>query len=412
MAQQLGIRLLRRSRTQHGLTKHLPNLSCLFGSLPVALFTALAIMHSSAALSQTTLDANYLADNASEMGSTLDTNDSTNTTSPFTVNPSSAAANAVIELNQRIIGGSRAVSGEWPSVVALVRARGSFSLAERQFCGGTIIASRWVATAAHCLFDTFHTQIDPSSFRVVAGITNLRTDVPDEETVVVNMIIHPDYVPSNVTSPNDIALLELATELPASIPLLGADPAGLTGADAHVVGWGATDFSNPKNPVYPDDLQEATVPIVSNSVCNAPQSYNGLVTSTQLCAGFQAGQVDACTGDSGGPLFAEVAGLRVLIGIVSFGRGCAEPNFFGIYTSIAHFSEWIQEFVEVADIQTRGLPLLTIDSGKVPGMGLGSGSSADPDERPDDDGSFGGLGGVGFGIVALLLCVAGVRRRR
>lgn len=270
---------------------------------------------------------------------------------PLAVEPS---VNAIINdgpsISSRVLGGADSEPGEWPSVVALVRAN-RFPLENRLFCGGTIVADRWIMTAAHCLFDAFGNQLQPSSIRVAAGITDLRNDMPDEEFVVTNIIIHPDYVHAiDRIIPSDIALLELANNvaLPA-VELFTRDTERYTGTLGFIAGWGATQFNGPNNSIFPSKLQDATVPLVSNAVCNDPQSYDGAVSDNQLCAGFEEGGVDTCTGDSGGPLFIIQNGQQIQVGITGFGNGCALPLFYGIYTNISHFIPWLSNYIQVPD---------------------------------------------------------------
>ena len=127
-------------------------------------------------------------------------------------NGSSFDINAIVdEFTPRIIGGRPAAIEQWPSVVALVRP-GNFSAIDRQFCGGTVVASRWVMTAAHCVHNAFNNLITNTSVRIIEGVSDLRNDPIGEEHVVVNIIVHPLYDDTVDASYNDIALLELATE--------------------------------------------------------------------------------------------------------------------------------------------------------------------------------------------------------
>jgi len=247
----------------------------------------------------------------------------------------------------RVLGGDNAQEGEWPSIVALVRF-GNRSLSDRIFCGGTVVAKRWVMTAAHCLHTTAGQIERPSSMRVVAGITDLRDDNFVEEVIVTNIFIHPEYDNDINLPPNDVALLELATDVDAPVATLFTGDASLyTESLGYIVGWGATEFVDDVGTNLPSRLQDATVPLISEATCNLPESYGGIVTSKQICAGYVEGGIDTCSGDSGGPLFIIENGQIVQIGITSFGDGCGLPGKFGIYTDVAQSIPWLGNYISV-----------------------------------------------------------------
>lgn len=247
----------------------------------------------------------------------------------------------------RIIGGQDAAADSWPSLVALVSA-GSDSVKNRFFCGATVVAERWVMTAAHCVFDLFGQAVEPSSLRVIAGIRNLENDRPEREVVVTNIIVHPEYNNTLALPPFDVALLELGSAINAPVvSLFAADTADYYGVTSYIAGWGATQFVNESLATYPSQLQNAAVPLVPLDRCNSSVSYQGLVTHRQVCAGFIDGGVDACAGDSGGPLFIIEDGAIVQLGVTSFGNGCALANFYGIYTSVTHMLPWLGNYIEV-----------------------------------------------------------------
>ena len=323
----------------------------------------------------------------------------------------------------RVIGGGVSVPGQWPSMVALVRA-GASSPADRQFCGGTVIAPRWVMTAAHCLFDAFGRPVEPSGIRALAGIGDLRAERA-RESVVTNLFVHPTYDHAAQDAYDDIALLELANELDVEpVRLFAGDSEALGRAPGVVVGWGATEFTTPRRATYPDALHHAVVPLVPRDVCNAPESYAGYVGGGQLCAGFVDGGIDTCVGDSGGPLFVDTGERVEQVGVVSYGRGCAEPLFYGIYTNVAVYRGWIAEYVALTD---PGVPTDDRPRGPVTGVAPvpvgapfpapGDGSPfADPVEPvasatlpDDDDGLFGAASGLPW--LLALVGVFGLRRR-
>jgi len=96
------------------------------------------------------------------------------------------------------------------------------------------------------------------------------------------------------------------------------------------------------------ELQEVDVPIVSNATCNT--SYGGEITANMICAGYAQGGKDACYGDSGGPLFVpdETGTGWVQVGVVSWGEGCALPNYYGVYARVSRYQSWIESYVGTA----------------------------------------------------------------
>ncbi len=291
----------------------------------------------------------------------------------------------------RIIGGESADEGEWPSTVALVRINDQ-SLFQRQFCAATLINSRWAVTAGHCLFDGFGTQLDPASLRIALGFTDLANESQASEFVVANLFVHPDYDNSDPSAPHDIALIELAT--PTDQPFMrifDGDAREIAGEQSVVVGWGATNFNNPNRPLFPSELNEVFLPIVSTAICNAPISYNGLIGEGQICAGFPQGGRDSCLGDSGGPLMALQGGEYRQIGVVSFGRGCAEPNFYGVYSRVSFYKQWISDIAGITDFENP-------DSSNGIGSDIVTASASKPDS--------GGSGSMGAFLPFIMLIMA------
>jgi len=244
-------------------------------------------------------------------------------------------AMADTSIASRIIGGSEASTGEFPFQVAIAEDHGStYSV----FCGGTILSSTWILTAAHCMAD-YTTADSVALLRVISG-TNDITDLTNY-TSVSQVIVHADYG-VGATYNNDIALIELASPITsAPIDYLSTTTTTFytTGTTATVSGWGDTDAGSAD--VYPTFLMKVDLPVVSDATCAT--SYGSSLTSNMICAGLQAGGVDSCQGDSGGPLFVDNGnGTESLIGIVSFGNGCAQPDYYGVYTKVANYTSWIE----------------------------------------------------------------------
>lgn len=210
-----------------------------------------------------------------------------------------------------------------PYQVAIVEAGGAAPFAV--FCGGTIRDATHVITAAHCVADS-----NAADLAVVAGLTDRGTAAGAEVRAVAAISSHPAY--SEATNGADVAILTLDAPLSAGTPI-DVTPAGVdwTGATATISGWGLLGEGG----ISPLELQRGRVRILPDTACAGygPEFLAGVM----LCAGGIAptgGVVDSCQGDSGGPLAAESAGTP-LVGVVSFGRDCADPRFPGVYTRLA-----------------------------------------------------------------------------
>ena len=234
--------------------------------------------------------------------------------------------------SQAIVGGSDASPGEWPAVAAV--SYGLFS------CTGTLIAPNVVLTAGHCSSVTGAAVGTPATWP--AALIDVRiggTKYGEGERVPVSSVVaHPNY---NLSAGYDISLLRLSrnsTKTPVKVA--GAADTGLWGAGTMewIVGWGVTEEGGDS----PDVLQEAQVPVTTDSYCG--KAYSDFDARTMLCAGFPEGGVDTCQGDSGGPMFGgSGTGMRV-VGATSFGEGCARAGKPGVYARVGDSTlrEWIR----------------------------------------------------------------------
>lgn len=250
---------------------------------------------------------------------------------------------------QKIVGGTPSIDGEHPYAARLLIDVGSGSA----LCGGTWIAEDWILTAAHC--------VDSGVFGVSV---QLGSNVAGDPSAIYREadqppIVHPDWDPGTMDS--DLALIHMEP-LPASLakytPAL-AMVNGLTGPATEledltvpsltVLGWGTTSSGGPISSV----LRDVAVPFVPRATCNEPARYGGDITVNMFCAGNTAvGGVDSCQGDSGGPIGTPVSlptttgpatAPFVQYGIVSWGIGCAQANFPGVYTDVKNFVSWISD---------------------------------------------------------------------
>lgn len=245
----------------------------------------------------------------------------------ITATVSTANADEPTGVQPMIIGGEETTIEENPFAVALTTPDGF------QFCGGTIVAPTKVLTAAHCTDGTAAADI-----RVVAGRTTLSAG-GGTTAGVTDVWIHPDWNSSALTSDASVLTLDAAlTEAP--LPLAAPSDTDLytAGANSTVLGWGVTESGGAS-----DTLRKVDVPLASDDDCT--KSYpNDYDATTMVCAGLAEGGKDSCQGDSGGPLVGMTAdGTRKLIGIVSWGQGCAEADFYGVYGRVSTFHDALQD---------------------------------------------------------------------
>ena len=208
------------------------------------------------------------------------------------------------------------------------------------------MGDNYVLTAAHCTDG-----MKASDLFVQLGDTTFDTTFESSSmTVAVKRILqHPKYNSANFA--NDISILLLKKKIslkdypnikPACLPSKGA----LFPGDAVVSGWGTVGSGMHLN----SWLHEVNVTVFADGDCG---SMNSHMTSDMLCAGLMAGGKDACQGDSGGPLVAADPDKNYamsLIGVVSWGFGCAGEDALGIYAEVSHFTSWLKK--QMRDLET------------------------------------------------------------
>nr|ADX36428.1 complement factor B [Apostichopus japonicus] len=233
--------------------------------------------------------------------------------------------------------------GDWPWQI--------YIQLKNTICGGTLIEANWILTAAHCLHGNL-------TFDVYAGIVD-RFDGQRKKLQVIQTILHPDY--DDDTKSHDIALIQLRKPVKLNFHIRKAclpDPAKenrlLTVGAAVVTGWGhngVVEAGADRSELIPEPhLQELILQLRRREECEASLDGNDeedWFDETMTCAGYLGREVGPCAGDSGGPLvkYAKRGNSRrwTVIGVNSWGIGCALQTELDFFANVPHFVPWINE---------------------------------------------------------------------
>ncbi|XP_066489000.1 coagulation factor XI-like [Tiliqua scincoides] len=241
------------------------------------------------------------------------------------------------KVNRRIVGGTNASHGEWPWQVSL-HVQPS---AKGHYCGGSIISNQWIVTAAHCTQNLLY----PEIWRVYTAILK-QSQITDDTPFfgVQKIVVHPNF--EYAEKGYDIALMKLDrpmnfTDLqqPLCLPLNKEQSMQYT--DCWVTGWGYTNETGEAH----DVLQKVALPLISNTECQSLYQQHR-ISDLMLCAGYTEGGRDACKGDSGGPLSCKHQDTWYLVGVTSWGEGCARQRKPGVYANIIDHVDFILDQVD------------------------------------------------------------------
>lgn len=259
-----------------------------------------------------------------------------------------------------IVNGQLATEGEYPAQGWLLinsDADPEFD----SFCGGTLVGTRQFLTAAHCTTSS-GSALPASRFLVRLGHvdrTPVLPDVPDDYGAVSN-VVHPLW--NALTSQYDVAMLTLNRPAPYAVTRV-VEPAETSlwapGTLARIIGWGTTYSGSLTSSEF---LLEADVPIVTDQRCD--DAYAGFDPTVMVCAADEPGTLtphDTCQGDSGGPLLVPDGGSFALTGVVSWGIGCADTDYPGVYSRVGSepLSSWVHARIPRASFVLNHAPLAT-----------------------------------------------------
>nr|DBA25988.1 TPA: hypothetical protein GDO54_010303 [Pyxicephalus adspersus] len=248
--------------------------------------------------------------------------------------------------DSRIVGGMLCQLGQCPWQVLIRTIRGV------DFCGGSLISARWVLSAAHC-FES----VVPHHVTIGDYDKNLR-DQDEQKIAVLQVFSHPYYL--DLHYDHDIALLYLRS--PAvfsehSRPICLPSPnlgrlLTQEGQVGQVSGWGSRRYLGR----FSRFLLRVHLPVISQETCM--ESTENVLTGNMFCAGYDTEAKDACKGDSGGPFAVLYRNTWYLVGVVSWGEGCAAEGKYGVYTRVSNYISWIKDTI----IETEGFDVSLIQS--------------------------------------------------
>ena len=234
----------------------------------------------------------------------------------------------------RVVGGARAETDDAPWVIQLSNTHSSSPTDE--WCGGTLVKANKIVTAAHCAQEPITT------YTAIQGRDVLSHKSVGTESKISRIWVDPAY---DKKPGHDVAVLTLTTPFDGvpTLPLETSTAADAVGAASVVYGWGETEHTG-----RADTLRKVTVPVLGDHYC-AKVYGKDYTAKGEICAGYKKGGTDACQGDSGGPLVLDDR----LLGVVSWGEGCADAGHPGVYAEVATYATALQTHIDQLTNQNR-----------------------------------------------------------
>ena len=278
---------------------------------------------------------------------------------------SAIATTSSVQTTTYIIGGDDS-DRDYPWMVALYKSGGFI-------CGGVLISSHWIVTAAHCVYeedddDGNATAYEVSNYSIVIGesahysTTTMAERAGADVYDISNVIINTSY--DSDTYDYDIAVLELDSSSYQPGPAIATVTRFNSISEDDlltVIGYGYTSSDETADDI-PTTLQEAELPFIPTSECY--WNDYGKVTDNMFCAGYEDSdtEVDSCSGDSGGPVFTTIDGEITLVGLVSWGSStCSEHP--GVYTKVSNLRSWILANIDGFQVVEQGAATYDSDEG-------------------------------------------------
>jgi len=258
----------------------------------------------------------------------------------------------ILNLLPRIVGGQEASLHEFPFTVFLLIGHVVDGEMRTGMCGGSILSSGYVLTAAHCVHSNDYGWAEAKNILVFAGMNDITQRTANIQNTKTSQYYKTDYNPR--TMDNDIVILELEDELTLNsyvqaICLDSGNSGNFASRYGKIMGWGLSNYGARGEPTdtTPAMMQKLDVEIISNPEC-AQISYNPLNNDStrRVCIAYRNQKIGACMGDSGGPLVVQEGGNYKQVGLLSHGSApCGHVNGYDVYTRVAAFASAIEGLV-------------------------------------------------------------------